>query len=360
MRLEVLFRTIGLIILYAICLALYLFLHSQFYLIVLIIMVVGPLLSILMASHLRDKTGVRVMAGTVSTGNPVGLARMEDLYGRQDEELFFCIKLDNPTLFVSLDVKLTVEVANLFFGVTAERKISVPLRAKTGYEFMLPIVPRFPGTIKVTVKKIEIKDLSGLCFFKKNIDADGEATVLPRTLKDVKYDKNDAEAGMLESEESNKRGNDFSDVQEIREYIPGDKLMSIHWKLSAKRDILMVKDRVSMSDRQLVVVPELCGADPASLNMIVTAAYSVISEMIEDKTSIRLIYWSRNRDDYEETRIDYKEDLQNTFAKMFYEKTYMSSDEAAANMASVHPEIKAYLHISAENRSLKIQVRENI
>ena len=26
----------------------------------------------------------------------------------------------------------------------------------------------------------------------------------------------------------------FSDVQEVREYIPGDKLMSIHWKLSAK------------------------------------------------------------------------------------------------------------------------------
>ncbi|MDE6025563.1 MAG: DUF58 domain-containing protein [Lachnospiraceae bacterium] len=360
MRFEVLFRAIGLIILYAICLALYIFLHSQFYLIVLIIMLLGPIFSIGMAGHLRDKTEVRVMAGTVSTATDVSLIRMEDMYGKQDEEVYFCIKLDNPTLFVSLDVKMILEISNLFFGVTTERTISVPIRAKTGYEFMLPIVPRLPGVIKVTVKKIEIKDLSGLCFFKKNIDVSGETTVLPLTLKDVKYDKNDAEAGMLESEESNKRGNDFSDVQEIREYIPGDKLMSIHWKLSAKRDILMVKDRVSMSDRQLVVVPELCGTDQASLNMVVTSAYSVISEMIEDKTSIRLIYWSCNRDDYEETRIDYKEDLQNAFAQMFYESTYNSPDEAASNMASVHPEIKAYLHISAEGRNLKLQVRENI
>ena len=37
--------------------------------------------------------------------------------------------------------------------------------------------------------------------------------------------------------------------------------MSIHWKLSAKKDSLMVKDRVAMSDQQMVIVTELAGTD---------------------------------------------------------------------------------------------------
>ena len=41
--------------------------------------------------------------------------------------------------------------------------------------------------------------------------------------------------------ESKKKGYDFSEVTGIREYIPGDKLQNIHWKLSAKKDILMVR-----------------------------------------------------------------------------------------------------------------------
>ena len=105
---------------------------------------------------------------------------------------------------------------------------------------------------------------------------------------------------MLESEESSKRGNDFSDVQEVREYIPGDKLMSIHWKLSAKRDILMVKDRVSMSDHQLVIVPELFIDQPVNLAAILTMTYSVILELIQEQTTVRLLYWSTNRYEYED------------------------------------------------------------
>lgn len=41
--------------------------------------------------------------------------------------------------------------------------------------------------------------------------------------------------GMNEAEESRKKGHDFSEVVDVREYQPGDKLQNIHWKLSAKK-----------------------------------------------------------------------------------------------------------------------------
>jgi len=359
MRVENIVRIIGYLILYAICGMLYYFLHSHFYFIVMVIMTVAPFLSVFMAFVLRKKLTAQIVQGVVSMENAENVSVIREPYGRQKEEFFFCLKLNNPTFFVSLDVKLTLEIENTFFETSGERIISVPVRAKKGYELSIPLMPTLPGIIKISLKKIYIKDLMGFCFLGKKMEESAEATVLPKALETVQYDKLAAQEGMLESEESNKRGNDFSDVQEIREYIPGDKLMSIHWKLSAKRDILMVKDRVSMSDKQLVIVPELYGADVQGLNMVVSAAYSIILQMLEEHTTIRLLFWSKNRYDYGDEKIEYKQDADEAFAKMFYEKKYDVSDEAASHMANVHPEMRAYLYINADNRKVNVQVKEN-
>lgn len=343
---ENIFRIIGYGVLYGISALMFYFLHSHFLFMVLIIMAVAPLIFLLMGWLLR-----RYLTVTVES--------RADRYGRQNEEAFFMVRVQNPTWFVSLDTKLVIVVRNTFFGTEGKRIISVPVRARKGYTLDLPIIAEYPGNVQIEVEKVRIKDIMGFHFFDKKLSVSGEMMVMPERIYDVDYETVNLEQGMLESEESTKRGSDFSDVQEIREYIPGDKLMSIHWKLSAKRDILMVKDRVSMSDRQLVVVPELCGANAAELNIILMTAYSMINELIEDKTTVRLIYWSAARYEYEDIRIDYKEEVNEAFARMFYEQTYPNMDEASSHMSSVHPELKAYLHISASGGEAVIRVREN-
>ncbi|MGN0436152.1 MAG: DUF58 domain-containing protein [Wujia sp.] len=280
--------------------------------------------------------------------------------GRQNEEAYVCIKINNPSLFVCLDAKLNITIENTFFETKGEQVVSIPILAKRGYELKLPIIPTLPGIVRITVESVTLKDLMGFCFLTAKTGVTGEFTVMPELIKDMQYNAAAMDSGMLESEESTKKGNDFSDVQEIREYIPGDKLMSIHWKLSAKRDILMVKDRASMSDKQLVVLPELCGADKNNLNAILANTYAIIRNMIEDKTTVRLMYWSVNSYEYVDTRIDYPEEEDEAFAKMFYEKTYAGADEAASHMASVNPEIKAYLHVASGYGEMSMLIRENV
>lgn len=355
MRGENIFRIVGYLILYSICTTLYIFLHSQFYLIVLIIMTLGPIISLVMARILSKNISIEIIPNSISSKNRDG----NNMWGKQHEEVYFCVKINNPTWCISLDAKLHLEISNSFFGYGALQIVSVPIRARQGYEFMLPLNSSLPGMVVVKATRVDLKDLTGFVFMKKAVDTQAEIAVMPAAMSDISYSKSDLDVGMLESEESNKKGNDFSDVQEIREYIPGDKLMSIHWKLSAKRDILMVKDRVSMSDQQLVIVPELYGKEEAALNMVVSATYTIISELISDKTSVRLIYWCKNRFDYECVRIDYKDQLDEAFARMFYESTYEGYDEAGSHMANVFPEISAYLYVHGEGGSLSIGVKEN-
>ncbi len=345
---ENIFRTVGYILLLAINIIAYWFLHSHFHFIVLVVMILAPVFSLVTAYRLRKMISAQV----VNQG-------LSGEYGVQNQESFFTVKLHNPTLWMSLDVKLIMEVSNDFFGTKGDMRFSVPVYSKKGYELNIPLVAELPGRLTLTLKSIKIKDMMGFVFLKKDIETSGELVVMPETINQEVADKTYFEAGMLESEESTKRGNDFSDVHEIREYIPGDKLMSIHWKLSAKRDILMVKDRVSMSDKQLVVIPELCNSNYYELNAILVTTYSLIKNLVKDKLNVRLMYWSKNRFEYEDTRIDYVEALDEAFGKMFYEECYQNMDEAASHMPLVHPEMKSYLHISADGGNVNVLVREN-
>ena len=324
----------------------YYFLHSQFYFLVLVLMVAGPILSAMSVWVLRHYLQVEIH-------------HAQDSYGVQGETAYFTIQIKNPTWIVSLDTKLIVNVENTLMETIGQQVFSVPVHAGKGYTLTLPVVATYPGLLKISVSRVYIKDLMGFFRLKKNVEQTAELSILPRAVTDIAYEKTALEQGMLESEESSKRGNDFSDVQEVREYIPGDKLMSIHWKLSAKRDILMVKDRVSMSDHQLVIVPELFIDQPVNLAAILTMTYSVILELIQEQTTVRLLYWSTNRYEYEDVRIDYKEELDAAFARLYYEKAYKNPSEAADHMALVYPEMHAYLHVFSDGQGAQMQVREN-
>ena len=343
---EYIVRIIGYGILLFVNGMLYYFLHSQFYFFVLVLMIAGPILSGIAVVVLRRFLQVEINYA-------------QDSYGVQGETAYFVIQLKNPTWFVSLDAKVIVNVENTLLGTIGQQVFSVPIHAGKGETLTLPIVAGYPGLVRVSVSRVYVKDLMGFFRLKKPVDQAAELSILPREVNDIAYEKTALEQGMLESEESSKRGNDFSDVQEVREYIPGDKLMSIHWKLSAKRGILMVKDRVSMSDHQLVIVPELFLDQPVNLAAILTMTYSVISELIQEQTTVRLMYWSMNRYEYEDVRIDYKEELDAAFARMYYEKAYKNPNEAAEHMALVHPEMHAYLHVFTEGQGAQMMVREN-
>lgn len=329
----------------------YYFLHSHFYFMLMVIMIVSPFLSIIMAFILRRFTDVSIISAINSTGGE---------YARQNERAYFYIKISNPTPFVSLDTIVKLKIKNTFFETEGFHKISMPIRMMKGSKVEIPVLATLPGIIELNVEKIYIKDLMGFVRLKKKITSDARVAVMPEIIGEYNYDRTALEQGSLESEESSKKGNDFSDVQEIREYIPGDKLMSIHWKLSAKRDILMVKDRASMSDRQLVALVELVKNNSNQLNMILSSAYTLINQIVSDGTTVRLMYWSESRFEYETTRIDYRSDLDDAFSKMYYEKTYIDMNQGASHMTAVHPEIKSYLHITSDSERCLLNIRENI
>ncbi len=122
-------------------------------------------------------------------------------------------------------------------------KISAGGRSKKQVDFV--IRSEHVGIVNVAVAKVKVYDLIRL-FSRKIQKKDTvkiEVPILPEVFN-INGDIVITEPDFVESDvfSKNKPGDDPSEVFDIREYKEGDRIHRIHWKLSSKKDVVMVKD----------------------------------------------------------------------------------------------------------------------
>ena len=322
---------------------LYWFLRSHFFLMLLAIMVVVPVLSLVAVFILRHVVEVTLVA--------------PERRQAKDEAGYLKLLIRNPSWLMSFDANMMLRTENTFYGDSAAVRISVPIQMHSTYEKMLPLRYSMNGMYRYTLDGFSMRDLLGVVSLCKKVKTVTEVTVYPEGDGQPVGNLSDMSRGMTESEETMKRGHDFSDVSDVREYIPGDKLMSIHWKLSAKRDILMVKDRVSMSDQQMVILTELSGEDE-QIDEVLSLTYRVCQSFVREQVYVRLMWWSEGNYAFEERQIVNREALKEAFSDLYYDKIYKDTEKTRELMRSIRPELKAYVHIIHRNGEADAEVVE--
>jgi len=99
---------------------------------------------------------------------------------------------------------------------------------------------KFRGAYDIGVRQIRIKDYLGLFTFRQEIRKLGTLIIYPRIVFIDSFPMiNDYDGNTLDFDA--RRHDNAETISEIRKYRSGDRLRTIHWKLSAKKDELMVK-----------------------------------------------------------------------------------------------------------------------
>lgn len=118
-------------------------------------------------------------------------------------------------------------------------KLALPPRGIRVLE--IPFACKYKGVCDVGVRQIRIKDFLGLFSFKQEVGKLGTLLVFPRIVPIQEFPIAFGYDG--DARASGRRSREKADtVSEIRKYASGDRLRSVHWKLSAKREELMVKN----------------------------------------------------------------------------------------------------------------------
>ena len=296
------------ILVFIVNLLLLLFLHSYFNMVVLVVLIVLPFCSVFAAFM-----AARYM--TVEIGGCMGDTET-------DEPFPVNIILGNRSVFPVMNVDIDIHMENCLFGISGDHRLSVPSNVRAANVVSYEISESFVGVLTVSVKRIYVTDWLGFIRIKKTSDAVKEIEVFPGGEIEVEPDMTTLAGGMSEAEETRHKGNDFSEVVDIREYQPGDKLQNIHWKLSAGRDELMVKERESMSSDLIIICVELSDDEKHVLNDILKAAYGLGKYLLSAGVPFSMYYWSVNRDDMIETVIENNGDMHEWMEGVFYEIPY--------------------------------------
>ncbi len=254
------------------------------------------------------------------------LVPLEDM--KKGEEFYVRFILHNPTLFPLLNVTLSVIVGNHFYLEYGNHTLNLPARAKTDTKVDYPVVMDYCGRFMVSVTEMHLMDLLGIYEVKIPLSIEKECLIFPNG-----HPRNQEAGamylrGVTESVESKEKGYDFSEISGIREYIPGDKLQNIHWKLSVKKDELMVKERVSVSAQQLNVLVELVNDDSMCLESILELTDSITKSFVEMGFPFTLCYYSSNLGELRETYIGNAIERKTCMEMILFERSYRDMDLA--------------------------------
>lgn len=261
------------------------------------------------------------------------------------DEFLLRFALDNPTWFPLLNATIQIQVENSFFKEEGTHSLNVPVRARKKTEIEYPIVMDYCGRLKVSIESIKIMDLLGIYETNIPVKLQKECLVFPRGAEKNQEAGRVYMVGVSEAMESKEKGYDFSEVSGIREYIPGDKLQNIHWKLSVKKDELMVKERISVSAMQLNVLVELFNNEEMQLDAVLELADSITKAFVLQNLPFTVYYYSTNLGELRGCYIGNEVERRQWLEMLLYDQNYKENRRVQEYFLRENPSVHSYLYI---------------
>ena len=164
--------------------------------------------------------------------------------------------------------------------------------SKNKYE--MELYSKHYGNVAISFKNALITDYFGIFSFKVKLNKEFTVSFMPK-----RYEiDNSLRQNMYTLSESNtyskhKPGDDPSEVFAIREYVDGDKLNRIHWKLSSKQEKFMVKDYSLPISEAVLLYPELVFKTENDIFLIDSAleVLFTLSNTFIEKGTIHYVGW---------------------------------------------------------------------
>ena len=206
--------------------------------------------------------------------------RLDCSSATKGETVTYRLKVINksPLLLHSIAVAFH-STGTVFARELCGRSLSAPPLSAAVHEILLPCKCR--GAYDIGVSEIRLSDYLGLFSLRQHVKPLAVLTVYPRIVTIPTFPVltgAEGEPGMHGT-----RGSENTEsISDIRKYASGDRLRSIHWKLSAKKEELMVKnyEQASGADADLILDASGCIGSKeeraASEDRLVECAISLI------------------------------------------------------------------------------------
>lgn len=182
----------------------------------------------------------------ITVSLPVSASKKEEQAGRITIYNRSILPVAKLYCRIVLENRLTQEQEQLVLRLS-----SVPKGETTG---SFAVTSDYCGYLRAEISGCWLMDWAGFLPVRCRVKAEAKEVVLPDTflphvvLKTAPVMREDADAWSQIH-----KGNDQTEVFALRDYVPGDSLKQIHWKLSSKRGQLIVKEASLPIEKSLLI-----------------------------------------------------------------------------------------------------------
>ena len=195
-------------------------------------------------------------------------------------------------------LRLTISCRNLRTGQTSESRLELSLLPKQRRQVEYTIACPHCGKVELVVKAVKSSDVFGLferalpCGIRKSF------TVLPRLFEpSISLEHSDMAMPDSDTYSPYKPGNDPGETFSLREYVPGDAIRSIHWKLSEKTGITMVREFGLPVVNEVALLLENAGAASADETDAITEVFASIAAALANRDIQFHTFWREAQTD---------------------------------------------------------------
>ena len=229
------------------------------------------------------------------------------------------VQCQNPTVIPFLKCSVSFTVKNLFYDNSVTHILNMASLPSRTSSVDIPIGTSKIGMMYFEINEVTIYDFLGIVSKKMPVSVRLQVPVLPEDAPAPVLPDTPSSEGFDEYAEPDLKGNISSDVKEIREYRPGDRMSRIHWKLSAKLDDLFVKEMERTSVMSLVVLPELCVNE---IESTVATLNSIIKLLLSREERFEVCLFNNNACEFSYYMIDNEDSFNNCFMNLYYMPLY--------------------------------------
>lgn len=231
-------------------------------------------------------------------------------YANKEDEILLRVILKNNSIFPIAQAWLKLSFENALSGENRYESLFLPVSSGPEQAAEYRIKSHHCGKITVRLTRVKYYDYLGIFAIKRSSKPASDLFVAPKAhFIDSKIDTA-AEPGTESNVFSKyKPGDDPSEIFDIRPFRSGDRLRSVHWKLSSKLDELMVKEFSLPTDSSVLLLTELTAFSMDALDTVVETLASLSRFLLENEIWHNVEWYDAEHSIFQEARIESDEDL---------------------------------------------------
>lgn len=285
-----------------------LFYNHYLLMLLLVTLIVLPLISFVVTKISKNKIELDIKLKQTSVG--------------KNKPIDVCFAVKNNSLIPFENLTVMVKVLNTIYGNDDIYNIVIPAVPRDTREVQLNIIGKYCGRIELDCKTIILEDFLGLFKFKVTTNISRDIFVMPDKYIELPQINLSTTGVSRDDEVQYKKGDDVSQISQIRDYIPGDRLQNIHWKLSSKKEELQVKEFSLPYSDKVTLLLEFCISErnPEYTDEIIETYYGVASYLVKLGRKFNVAWYNTNISELFTMTVETETELCSSVYELFYSK----------------------------------------